>query len=164
MSGTQGALSLGVAIAVFCAGGVTLIRAVRAGAGPPSRPLACAALLALALLAAPVVWPHYHVLQLPGVALIGDRFIRRRSWPHLVVLGVASIASTWAAPLLLGPYAARFGTTVSYPPLLWALTSLAPAGALAILALCVGELARDSRAGNRQTSPGNGAAGVESQP
>ncbi|OFV81745.1 MAG: hypothetical protein A2Y78_02780 [Acidobacteria bacterium RBG_13_68_16] len=116
----------------------------RLGALASSAPLLGAAFIALTLVSAPVVWPHYHVLQLPGVAMLGERFIRRRAWLWLVALGVVNLASTWAVALMRGPYLTHFGLIVTHPLLVWTLTSLTPAGALAMLLLLLGELNRDA--------------------
>ena len=140
----QAAISLGVAVVLFGAGAAALARMNRLGALASSAPLLGAAFIALTLVSAPVVWPHYHVLQIPGVAMLGERFIRRRDWRWLLVLGVATLASTWASALLRGPYLAHFGLVVTHPLLVWTLTSLTPAGALAILLLLFAELNRDA--------------------
>ncbi|MGD1147072.1 MAG: glycosyltransferase family 87 protein [Thermoanaerobaculaceae bacterium] len=138
----QAVLSLGVALVVFGGGAAALARTKGLGGPGSSAPLLSAAFIALALVSAPVVWPHYHVMQLPGVAMLGVRFIRRRSWTWLSVLGVATLASTWPAVLIRGPYLAHFGLVVTHPLLLWTLILLTPAGALAILFLLLAELNR----------------------
>jgi hypothetical protein len=141
----QTAVSLGVAVVFFVLGAAALARGTRLANEPSSEQLASAAFIALALVSAPVVWPHYHVLQLPGVAMLGERFMRRGAWARLVLLGAASLVSTWAMALILGPYLTHFGLTVAHPLLVWTLTSMTPAGALAILVLLVAELNRDAR-------------------
>jgi len=140
----QAATSLGVAVVLFGVGAAALGRMNRLGALASSAPLLGAAFIALTLVSAPVVWPHYHVLQLPGVAMLGERFIRRRAWLWLVALGVVNLASTWAVALMRGPYLTHFGLIVTHPLLVWTLTSLTPAGALAMLLLLLGELNRDA--------------------
>lgn len=142
----QAALSSGIAVVLFAAGAATLRRTTLLVGESPSKSLASAAFIALALVCAPVVWPHYHVLQLPGVAILGERFIRRRAWARLVLLGIACLTSTWAMALIMGPYLAHFGLTVAHPLLLWTLTSMTPAGALAIWFFILAEL-------NRQANP-----------
>jgi alpha-1,2-mannosyltransferase len=140
----QAAISLGVAVVLFGVGTAALARMNRLGALASLAPLLGAAFIALTLVSAPVVWPHYHVLQIPGVAMLGERFIRRRSWHWLLFLGVATLVSTWSAALIMGPYLAHFGFVVTHPLLVWTLTSLTPAGALAILLLLLTELKRDT--------------------
>jgi Glycosyltransferase family 87 len=142
MTRLQASISLGAAIGLFGAGFLAVARTTRSSPGVSERPLVYAASLALALGAAPVVWPHYHVLQLPGIAILADRSLRERAWGRLLVLGAASLGSTWASVLLTGPYLTRFGFTVSHPSLLWTLTSLPPIGAAAIWLLLIVEMRR----------------------
>jgi hypothetical protein len=144
LSRSQVAVSLGVAIVLFGAGTAVLVGVDRRGVRASSAPLFSATFIALALVSAPVVWPHYHVLQLPGVGLLGERFIRRRSWRWLLVVGAATLASTWPAAVLMGPYLSYYGLVVTNPILLWTLTSLTPVGGVAILLLLLAELKRDA--------------------
>lgn len=138
----QVAVSLGMALVLFGAGVAAIAWLDWRGGRSSPVPLVSAAFIALALVSAPVVWPHYHVLQLPGVGMLGERFLRRRHWRSLLALGAATVASTWPAAVILGPYLSHYGLIVTSPTLLWTLTSLTPLGGLAILLLLFAELKR----------------------
>ena len=51
-----------------------------------------AALVCLALVAAPISWPHYPVLQLPGTAALADRLVAHRQWRRLATLAACFLA------------------------------------------------------------------------
>lgn len=139
----QNAVSLGVTLVLFGMGTGVLAAAMRRGVRRESEALLSAAFIALALVSAPVVWTHYHTLQLPGVAILAERSMRRRAWWYTLMLGVVCVVTTWAAPVLAGPYRAHFGFMVVYPLLLWLLTTAGPVGAVIIALLLFAELRRD---------------------
>lgn len=94
------AVSLLTAVAVLGAAGIVLVRRVRPDT--PRLPLT-AALIALALAAAPVSWYHYRLLHLPGFAWLAHRLGGRRDLRGLVLLAaLAAVVSwshlAWAAP------------------------------------------------------------------
>jgi hypothetical protein len=104
-----------------------------------------AALIALALVAAPVSWPHYPVLQLPGTAALAGRFVGRRQWARLAALAAAFLAVNWTEALVEGPYVAAYGIQVVSPAITWAVTTLPVAAGVALLALHLGELRATAR-------------------
>ena len=98
------AVSLLTAVAVLGAGGLVIVRMV--GPGTARLPV-MAALIALALAAAPVSWYHYRLLHLPGLAWLAHRLGGRRDIRGMVLLAaLVAVVSwshlAWAAPHGLG--------------------------------------------------------------
>jgi hypothetical protein len=99
---------------------------------------AMAAAVSLALLASPISWYHYQLLQLPGLALLARRWASR----PVRLLGLAALAAglTWTQVAGVGRYVERYGWTDGAPALLWLASSLVPALALVHFALQVREM------------------------
>jgi hypothetical protein len=71
-------LSVAVSLATLAAGLLAILQVNRRR----DRLYVLAALVALATLASPISWYHYQVFQLPGLALLGAAYLRRRAvWP-----------------------------------------------------------------------------------
>jgi alpha-1,2-mannosyltransferase len=141
----QGALSAGLAGIVLALGAAALLWAVpaagRGGGGEMSATSALhamAAAVSLALLASPISWYHYQLLQLPGLALLARRWASR----PVRLLGLAALAAglTWTQVAGVGRYVERYGWTDGAPALLWLASSLVPALALVHFALQVREM------------------------
>ncbi|HSS78290.1 MAG TPA: hypothetical protein VLV54_16290, partial [Thermoanaerobaculia bacterium] len=124
--------------------------ALRSGEGDSSMMAAMAAATSLALVASPICWYHYQLLQLPGLALLARRWADRpapRPWWLTRLLGLAALAAglTWTQVTGIGRYIDFYGWTDKAPAWLWLASSLVPALALVHFALQVREM--------RQASP-----------
>ncbi|MFY9820318.1 MAG: glycosyltransferase family 87 protein [Thermoanaerobaculia bacterium] len=143
----QGAFSAGLAGVLLALGaGLLLWAARRSGRGREGELPAMAAAVSLALLASPISWYHYQLLQLPGLALLARRWSDRpaaRGWWLARLLGLAALAAglTWTHVAGIGRYVDRFGWTDSAPAWLWLASSLVPFLALVHFALQVRECA-----------------------
>jgi hypothetical protein len=122
--------------------GIVLIgrRVRRHAPGRDDEPVVSAALVALALASAPIAWYHYQLLNLPGIAMLVVRWMRRRRFAALALLACMVVAGTWASSWLLGPYVARYGWTAANPALLWFATSVTLVADLALFAALLWEL------------------------
>lgn len=132
----QGALSAGLAGLLLALGSVWLLWAAH-GTGENGVLPAMAAAVSLALLASPISWYHYQLLQLPGLALLARRWADR----PVRLLGLAALAAglTWTHVIGVGRYVDRFGWTAGAPAWLWLASSLVPALALIHFVLQVRE-------------------------
>lgn len=86
-------VSLLTAVAALGAGVLVIVRMV--GPGTARLPV-MAALIALALAAAPVSWYHYRLLHLPGLAWLAHRLGGRRDIRGLVLLAVLVAVVSWS--------------------------------------------------------------------
>ncbi|HSS52958.1 MAG TPA: glycosyltransferase family 87 protein [Thermoanaerobaculia bacterium] len=134
----QGALSAGLAGLLLALGGAVLLWAERGASGEEGL-AAMAAAVSLALLASPISWYHYQLLQLPGLALLARRWARSRP-ARLPGLAMLAAGLTWTHAAGIGRYVDRFGWTDSAPAWLWLASSLVPALALVHFALQVREM------------------------
>ncbi|MBW8878755.1 MAG: DUF2029 domain-containing protein [Acidobacteria bacterium] len=157
----QAALSASVAglvLALGCA--VLLWAALRAGPGGEGGEAdlhALAAAVSLALLASPISWYHYQLLQLPGLTLLARRWAYRPAprprW-LLRLLGLAALAAglTWTHVAGVGLYVDRYGLTAANPFWLWLVLALVPALCLVHFALQVRETrGADTHPADRRT-------------
>jgi len=143
------AAGVAAAAAVLAAGALLLRRRLgAAGLTSDDEPVALAALVALALLAAPISWYHYQLLNLPGIALLASRRLRGRRLAALAGLAAILVATGWAHVLFVGAYVARFGWTAAAPIRLWLATLATPAGGAALFALLRRELGRGGAGGS----------------
>jgi Glycosyltransferase family 87 len=79
-------------------------------ADPGNRISLLASLVALALLASPIAWYHYQMMQFPGLAWLTADAFRRRAWPRLAGVTALEITLTRSEvrdllvgqPMLLG--------------------------------------------------------------
>jgi Glycosyltransferase family 87 len=104
--------------------------------------LAAAALVALALAAAPISWYQYQLLNVLGAAVLAERWLRGRRFAALTALACVVAAVSWTHGALLAPYIGRYGWTAANPVWLWAATSLVPIADLALFGMLLGELGR----------------------
>ena len=125
------ALSLSIAAAVLLLGGAAVVRTLRAT--PPGRAddYAMAATIAIVLAASPISWYHYQLLQFPGLALLAQAALRRRSPAAWLGLGGLVLGLTF--PTRLGSGIARLGAPLeSTPALLWLFTTATPLLSIAL--------------------------------
>ncbi len=140
------ARSAGLAALLLALGAGVLLWATRgadSGGGGAELPAmaAMAAMISLALLASPISWYHYQLLQLPGLALLARRWAARGPWTmRLAGLAVLAAGLTWTQVAGVGRYVERYGWTAGAPPWLWLATSLVPLLALVHFALQVREM------------------------
>jgi glycosyl transferase family 87 len=146
------AFSFGIAVATVLLGLALLLRVSRRVPGvEPWR--WGSALVALALLAAPVSWPHYQVLQLPGTAALTLDWGTRRRWYALAGLWAAFLIAQWTEYFVMGPYLASFGTRAGSPLAAWGLSTAPTLAGIALFA-CQLEGIRRDRAGGTPGLPG----------
>lgn len=144
-------LSAGLAGLLLAVGAAVLLWAARgAGRSGEGQLPALAAAVSLALLASPICWYHYQLLQLPGLALLAHcwagRLASRAGWlARLAGLAGLSAGLTWTQVAGVGRYVDRYGWTAANPPWLWAATSLVPLLAIVHFALQVREMRREPR-------------------
>lgn len=105
--------------------------------------VASAALVALALAAAPIAWYHYQLMNFLGGALLAERWLRRRRYGALVALGCTVLGASWAHVGLVAPYVARYGWTGANPAWLWLATSVAPVAGIILFGMLVREIGHE---------------------
>lgn len=89
------AVSAGTSGAVLVAGLLALwFRGRGRWARPAARVPLLAALVALALLASPIAWYHYQMMQFPGLAWLTADAFRRRAWSRLAGVTALEIVLT----------------------------------------------------------------------
>jgi alpha-1,2-mannosyltransferase len=133
----QAILSAGLAGLLLVLGALWLLWTARGTGGKGTMPAMTAA-VSLALLASPISWYHYQLLQLPGLALLARRWANSPAR----LLGLAALAAglTWTHVAGVGRYIDRFGWTDNAPAWLWLASSLVPAFALVHFVLQVREI------------------------
>jgi len=132
-------ISIGAAAATLIVGIAVLAAAVRGNASSAQDIFAMAALVSLSLAASPVCWPHYQVMQYPGVALLLCHALRSRKWV-LLAAAVTLGALLYPVPMaLFTDYYMKYGTLTASLPALYILTSLTPFASLGLFALFVRE-------------------------
>jgi hypothetical protein len=100
LSAPAAALSLATALLTLGGGLLLIFRSVRPET--PRLPLS-AALIALALAAAPVSWYHYRLLHLPGLAWLTFVLVTRRDHRGLALLAAMVAVITWSHLAWLPP-------------------------------------------------------------
>ncbi len=148
ISPSDQAIGVVVGGCVLAAGLMWLVLQARAQRVRIDDPLVHAACLSLVLASAPMVWHHYHVLQLPAVALLLHRAIEHRAWRRGVAAVAVGLGLTWIHGLGLRPYLAGFGWSGAHIALLWFLTSLPAALSLLLGAMLMREAREHEREGN----------------
>jgi hypothetical protein len=79
---------------VVLVAGLLLVARFRRGADPENRIPLLASLVALALLASPIAWYHYQMMQFPGLAWLTADAFRRRTWGRLAGVTALEIVLT----------------------------------------------------------------------
>ncbi len=100
LSGAAAVLSLTAALLTLGGGLLLIFRSVRPET--PRLPVS-AALIALALAAAPVSWYHYRLLHLPGLAWLTLVLINRRDHRGLALLAAMVLVISWSHLAWLAP-------------------------------------------------------------
>jgi hypothetical protein len=132
-------ISIGAAAITLMAGFAMLAATGRAKSPAAQDAFAMAALISLSLAASPVCWPHYQVLQYPGLALLLCHALRSRKWG---VLAAALILGALLYPVpmaLFTDYYMKYGKLTESLPALYILTSIAPFASLGLFAVFVRE-------------------------
>jgi hypothetical protein len=136
-------VGLAVTIATLALGIGALLVVTQGRVSRAQLPLAMASLTTLTLVAAPVSWTHYQVMQFPGMALFAGGLALRAAWKKLsfVLLCAAFI---YPVPVtVLRAMAAAYGDVWPNTPManyFW--ISTAPVAGLVLYGLMVAEIAR----------------------
>jgi alpha-1,2-mannosyltransferase len=88
------AVSAGTSAATLAAGLLLTVWAAGRRAAPKARIPLLASLVALALLASPISWYHYQMMQFPGLAWLTADAFRRRAWSRLAGVTALEFALT----------------------------------------------------------------------
>ena len=138
------ALAVAVALAVLVLGGTAMARTLRAL--PPGRGdgHVLAATVSILLVASPISWFHYQLLQFPGLALLGRSALRRRSAAAMLGLAGLLLGLTWTR--WLGAWwSAWFGMPMASKPVpLWLFTTATPVLSLVLAGWLLREARRDT--------------------
>ena len=139
-------VSVAVALTALAGGILALIVVSRGRLRAAHLPFAMAALISLTLVAAPVSWTHYQVLQYPGVALLLYHAIRWRRWA-LAAGVVLCFALCYQLPerVLIQYHNIHSGWTAASPLLVYAWTTIPPFAALGLFALALSVVRSDQR-------------------
>jgi hypothetical protein len=136
-------VGLAVTIATFALGIGALLAVTRCRVSRAQLPLTMACLTTLTLVAAPVSWTHYQVMQFPGVALFAGGLALRGAWKKL---GWALLCAAFIYPVpvtVLRAMAAASGDPWPNTPManyFW--ISVAPVAGLVLYGLMLAEIKR----------------------
>lgn len=137
------AAGLAVAVLTLAAGLFALLRTAGLRLREEQMPWAIAALVSLALLAAPVSWTHYQVLEYPGVALLLIHAWRKRAWTQLIA-ALSLAALTYPLPIYFLNTLWHRWTPHSFNTVyLW--TTAPPLASIGLFAMLVTRAARSMR-------------------
>jgi hypothetical protein len=145
LSTNQRALSAGVALITLTLGCLVFVVRLRGRLTLPQVPLAGAAIMALAVVASPVSWTHYQVMQYPGIALLLGYAVRRRLW---WLLGAALLCAAFLYPVpvaVLRAYYMRNNSWPNSPAVMYFWTTISPVASLVLFGLMTQELPSDVR-------------------
>jgi Glycosyltransferase family 87 len=140
LSTSQRALSAGVALLTLAIGCLVLAIRLRGRLTPAQVPLAYAAITALALVASPVGWTHYQVMQYPGIALLLGYAAKHRLW---WLLGTVLVCAAFLYPLpvaVLRAYYERNNSWPNSPAVMYFWTTISPIASLVLFGLTMREL------------------------
>jgi hypothetical protein len=136
-------VGLGVTIATFTFGIGALLAVTLGRVSRDRLPLTMASLTTLTLLAAPVSWAHYQLLQFPGMALFAGGLALRGAWKKMGwVLLCGAFLYPVPVTVLRQMVAANGGVWPNTPVANYFWTSTAPAAGLVLYGLMVAEIAR----------------------
>lgn len=143
-------ISVSAAIVTLAAGIGALLLVCRGRLSSQQVPWAMVGLVSLSLIAAPVCWTHYQILQYPGVALLLADSIRRRAWGMLAAV-IACFALAYQLPqaILTSYHDQHSGWTTASPALLYIWTSVAPLACVALFGIALWKV---RRSGNEKSS------------
>jgi hypothetical protein len=136
-------VGLAVTIATFALGIGALLVVTLGRVSRAQLPLTMASLTTLTLVAAPVCWTHYQVMQFPGVALYAGGLALRGAWRKLA-LALLSAAFLYPVPVtvLRAMYAANGDVWPNTPMANYFWISAAPVAGLVLYGLMLAEIAR----------------------
>jgi hypothetical protein len=136
-------VGLGVAVATFTLG-IGVLLAVTLGRVSRDRlPLTMASLTTLTLVAAPVSWAHYQLMQFPGMALFAGGLALRGAWKKMgFVLLCAAFLYPVPVTVLRLMVEANGGVWPNTPMANYFWTSTAPVAGLVLYGLMVAEIGR----------------------
>jgi hypothetical protein len=136
-------VGLAVTAATFTLGIGALLAVTLGRVSRDQLPLAMASLTTLTLVAAPVSWTHYQVMQFPGVALFVGGLALRGAWKKL---GWALLCAAFLYPVpvivLRQMYAANGDVWPNTPMANYFWISTAPVAGLGLYGLMLAEIAR----------------------
>jgi hypothetical protein len=147
-------VGLAVTVGVLALGIGALLAVTRGRVSRAQLPLTMACLTTLTLVAAPVSWTHYQVMQFPGMALFAGALALRGAWKKL---GWALLSAAFIYPVpvtVLRAMAAASGDVWPNTPManyFW--ISTAPVAGLALYGLMVAEIGRSVGAGHARPLP-----------
>jgi hypothetical protein len=142
LSTNQRALSAGVALITLAIGCLILAIRLRGRLTAAQVPLAGAAIMALALVASPVGWTHYQVMQYPGIALLLGYAAKRRLW-WLLAAALGCAAFLYPVPVaVLRAYYMRNNSWPNSPAVMYFWTMISPIVSLILFSLITRELPR----------------------
>ena len=118
------------------------------------RALELGAMVAAAILAAPIGWYHYQLCQFPGFAIALAGRLEARRYRAAIAIGLVLLALTRAQAWLFGRYVERFGFTAEEPAWLWLATTVGPVAGLVWLVLSI----RQARGAARRAAQVTGRA------
>jgi hypothetical protein len=136
-------VGLAVTAATFALGIGALLAVTRGRVSRAQLPLAMASLTTLTLVAAPVSWTHYQVMQFPGMALFAGGLALRGAWKKL---GWALLSAAFIYPVpvtvLRAMAAARGDPWPNTPMANYFWISMPPVAGLVLYGMMVAEIAR----------------------
>jgi hypothetical protein len=153
-------VGFGVAAATFTVGIGALLLVTLGRVSRAQLPIAMASLTTLTLVAAPVSWTHYQVMQFPGVALFVGGLALRGAWKKL---GLTLLCAAFLYPVpvtvLRLMVAANGDVWPNTPVANYFWISTAPVAGLVLYGMMVAEIGR-GRAGPALAIPGAGGRKV----
>ena len=136
-------VGLGVTAATFTLGIGALLAVTLGRLSRDRLPLAMASLTTLTLVAAPVSWTHYQVMQYPGLALFGGGLALRGAWKKMgFVLLCAAFLYPVPVTVLRQMFEANGDVWPNTPVANYFWTSTAPVAGLVLYGLMLAEIAR----------------------
>ena len=132
-----------VTVATFTLGLAALLVVTLGRVSRAQLPLTMASLTTLTLVAAPVSWTHYQVMQFPGVALFAGGLALRGAWRKV---GWALLCAAFLYPIpvtvLRAMYAANDDAWPNTPMANYFWISMAPVAGLVLYGMMVAEIGR----------------------
>ncbi|HLH44204.1 MAG TPA: glycosyltransferase family 87 protein [Bryobacteraceae bacterium] len=139
-------LSLSGGGSLIAAGILVLIRSCRGKLGTGQLGWAVLAMTSLAVVAAPISWTHYQILNYPGAALLLIKSAERRDG-KLFGASLLCFALIYQVPLLIlkSKYEAVGGWAAMPPATIQLWSSVSPAAGLGLFALFIARIRMESR-------------------
>jgi hypothetical protein len=136
-------VGLGVTVATFTLGIGALLAVTLGRVSRDQLPLTMASLTTLTLVAAPVSWTHYQLMQFPGVALLVGGLALRGAWKKMgFVLLCGAFLYPVPVTVLRLMVEANGGVWPNTPAANYFWTSTAPVAGLVLYGMMVAEIGR----------------------